>query len=45
MISYSDFGAKGDGKTDDVNAIAATHAFANVYGTTIKADNEATYPV
>ena len=27
-VRYSDFGAKGDGKTDDIDAIAATHAFA-----------------
>ena len=29
LVHYSDFGAKGDGKTDDMDAIAATHAFAN----------------
>jgi len=29
LVRYSDFGAKGDGKTDDVDAIAAAHAFAN----------------
>ena len=28
-VSYGDFGAKGDGKTDDIDAIAAAHAFAN----------------
>jgi len=30
VVSYSDFGAKGDGITDDVNAIAAAHAYANL---------------
>jgi len=24
-VGYSDFGARGDGKTDDIDAIAATH--------------------
>lgn len=42
-VRYSDFGAKGDGKTDDVIAIAAAHAFANEHGLTVKADPGATY--
>ena len=42
-IRYSDFGASGDGKTDDIYAIAATHAFANQHGLSVKADEEATY--
>ena len=42
-VSYGDFGAKGDGKTDDIDAIAATHAFANLEGLFVKADNGATY--
>ncbi len=42
-ILYSDFGAKGDGKTDDIDAIAATHAFANQQGLVVKADEGATY--
>ncbi len=42
-IRYSDFGAKGDGKTDDIDAIAATHAFANMHGLLVKADPGATY--
>jgi hypothetical protein len=29
LVRYSDFGARGDGKTDDLDAIAGTHAFAN----------------
>lgn len=42
-VSYSDFGAVGDGKTDAMDAIAATHAFANEHGLTVKADKDATY--
>ena len=43
VVRYSDFGAKGDGKTDDIDAIAATHAFANQQGLPVKADEGATY--
>lgn len=43
LVRYSDFGAKGDGKTDDINAIAATHAFANQNKLPVKADEGATY--
>lgn len=43
LVHYSDFGAKGDGKTDDIDAIAATHAFANLHGLSVKADDGATY--
>lgn len=42
-VRYSDLGAKGDGKTDDINVIAATHAFANTCGLPVKADDKATY--
>lgn len=42
-IRYSDFGAKGDGKADDIDAIAATHAVANLHGLLVKADEGATY--
>lgn len=42
-VSYRDFGAKGDGKTDDIDAIAAAHAFANQQGLPVKADEGATY--
>lgn len=42
-VSYSAFGAKGDGKTDDIDAIAATHAFANLHRLLVKADAGATY--
>ena len=43
VVRYSDFGAKGDGKTDDIAAIAATHAFANQQGLPVQADKGATY--
>jgi hypothetical protein len=43
FVRYSDFGAKGDGKNDDIDAIAATHAFANQQGLSVKADDGATY--
>jgi len=42
-VRYSDFGAKGDGKTDDIAAIAATHTFANKHNLTVKGDDKATY--
>ena len=38
FVHYSDFGAKGDGKTDDMDAIAATHTFANQHQLRVKAD-------
>ncbi len=43
MVRYGDFGAAGDGKTDDMNAIAATHAVANQHALPVKADEGATY--
>ncbi len=43
LVRYSDFGAHRDGKTDDIDAIAATHAFANLHGLLVKADAGATY--
>ncbi len=42
-VRYRDFGAKGDGKADDIDVIAATHAFANLHGLAVKADVGATY--
>ncbi|MBV6643029.1 MAG: hypothetical protein KI791_20090 [Cyclobacteriaceae bacterium] len=42
-LDYGDFGAKGNGKTDDIDAIAATHAVANQFGIPVKADDDATY--
>ncbi|MCM4171905.1 hypothetical protein DHD32_10465 [Arenibacter sp. TNZ] len=43
LVRYSDFGASGDGKTDDIDAIAATHAFANQHDLLVKADEGFTY--
>ncbi|MCF0038678.1 hypothetical protein [Dyadobacter fanqingshengii] len=43
FVRYSNFGAKGDGKTDDIDVIAATHAFANRHNLPVKADDNATY--
>ncbi|MDW7693274.1 hypothetical protein R9C00_00835 [Flammeovirgaceae bacterium SG7u.111] len=43
VVHYSDFGAKGDGKTDDMDALAATHAFANQHELLVEADEGATY--
>ncbi len=42
-VRYSEFGAAGNGKTDDMDAIAAAHAFANQHGIPVKADAGATY--
>jgi hypothetical protein len=42
-VRYNDFGAKGDGKTDDIDVIAGTHAFANQHDLSVKADDNATY--
>ena len=42
-VLYSDLGAKGNGKADDIVAIAGTHAFANQHGLKVKADDKATY--
>ena len=43
VVHYSDFGAKGNGKIDDMAAISATHAFANKHKLLVKADEGATY--
>lgn len=43
VVYYEDFGAKGDGITDDFRAIWDTHAFANQSGQMVKADPNATY--
>ena len=42
-VSYSDFGARGDGKTDDIDAIAAAHAVANRENLPVKANPGAKY--
>ena len=43
FVRYSDFGARGDGKADDMEAIVATHMFANEHSLHVKADKGATY--
>lgn len=43
VVRYRDFGAQGDGQTDDIDAIAEAHAFANQHGLPVKADENATY--
>ena len=43
VVYYHDFGAKGDGKSDDIDAIAAAHAFANRHRLSVKADDNASY--
>jgi hypothetical protein len=43
IVRYADFDAKGDGKTDDMKAIAAAHEFANQHQLKVKADDTATY--
>ncbi len=42
-VSYREFGAVGDGKTDDFEAIIKTHEAANKGKWTVKADAGATY--
>jgi len=43
VILYSDFGAVGDGVTDDFAAIRAAHTFANANGLPVKADKGKTF--
>lgn len=42
-VSYEKFGAKGDGKTDDLEAIIAAHEYANEKGLPVKAKAGRTY--
>ena len=42
-LTYSAYGAVGDGVTDDFQAIKATHAYANANGLTVYADEGKTY--
>ncbi|MBE6617083.1 MAG: hypothetical protein E7627_03960 [Ruminococcaceae bacterium] len=42
-VRYSDFGAVGDGVTNDFDAIIAAHAYANANGLPVFADEGATY--
>ena len=43
VVYYEDFGAKGDGRTNDYLAIKATHDYANECGQTVKAKSNKTY--
>lgn len=42
-VAYDDFGAAGDGQADDIDAIVATHAFANTEGLAVRAAENAIY--
>lgn len=42
-VTYEDFGAVGDGKTDDFEAIVKTHEYANSNGLSVFANETATY--
>lgn len=42
-VTYEDFGAVGDGKTDDFDAIIKTHVYANENGLSVFANECATY--
>lgn len=43
FVTYEDFGAVGDGKADDFEAIIRTHEYANANGLSVFADETATY--
>ena len=43
FVTYEDFGAVGDGKTDDFDAMAKAHAYANENGLTVKLSGNKTY--
>lgn len=43
VVHYREFGARGDGVSDDIDAIARTHEFANEHGLPVKTDEGATY--
>ena len=43
VVYYKDFGAVGNGTTDDFFAIKAAHDFANISGQTVKAEKGKTY--
>lgn len=43
VVRYEDFGARGDGKSDDMDAIARAHDYANQQKLPVRAKDEATY--
>lgn len=43
VVHYADFGAKGDGVTDDMDAIVKAHEYANENALPVRADEGATY--
>ena len=43
VVRYEVFGARGDGKTDDLGTIAKAHEFANRHGLRVAANPHATY--
>ena len=43
IVTYEAFGAKGDGKTDDMAAICAAHQYANQHHLPVKAKADAVY--
>lgn len=43
VVRYADFGARGDGQTDDFEAISQAHAYANEHQLPVRADDTATY--
>ena len=43
FVSYEDFGARGDGKTDDQKAVAAAHAYANEHKLPVRGKAHARY--